>query len=339
MVRLIRLALAALLAASELPAQSPAPPPGPRTGSPFPAFRLPDQNGKMRDRKSLEGPHGLLLVFFQSADWCPYCKNQLAEMQANLDAARQAGIGLAAVSYDSPAVLRQFAARRSITFPLLSDHASALIRAASLEMPGPPKGSPFAGAAYPAAVLINERGIVQAKYIHGDLRERDSAAAVLMQRFGIGGGPPSTVTGKRIEARLTSSDTQVSPGERILLEVSFDLRPGLHVYAPGVHDYIPIDWSLRPPVGWTAAPVVFPPSETLRLEAIQETVPAYRGHVVLRRDVTVSPDASPGPVILSGALRYQACDDTMCYIPETLPLEWKLTVLSLDKTRAAGQNK
>ncbi len=337
MARPIRSPLPLLLASAALWAQQPAPPAGPTVGAPFPAFRLPDQTGKMRDLNSIEGSHGVLLVFFQSADWCPYCKNQLAEMESSLEAARSAGINLAAISYDSPAILRQFAARRSITFPLLADRASSVIRAASMLMSGPPPSSPFAGTAYPGAVLIDEHGMVRAKYLHGDLRERDSAAALLMRQFGIDtGGAASTVSGKRIDVKLSASGSTVSPGERILLAVTFDLRPGLHVYAPGVHDYLPIDWTLRPPVGWKAAAVTFPPAETLRLEVIQETVPAYRGHVRLTREVTVPPDTAPGPVILSGTLRYQACDDTMCYIPETLPLVWNLRVLPLDKTRTAN---
>jgi hypothetical protein len=34
-----------------------------------PDFRLKDQNDRERDRRSLAGPNGLVLVFFRSADW------------------------------------------------------------------------------------------------------------------------------------------------------------------------------------------------------------------------------------------------------------------------------
>ena len=34
-----------------------------------PEIRLKDQNGRERDRGSLTGPNGLVLVFFRSADW------------------------------------------------------------------------------------------------------------------------------------------------------------------------------------------------------------------------------------------------------------------------------
>jgi hypothetical protein len=44
-------------------------PRGPAIGERLPAFELADQAGTLRDFESLRGPRGLVLVFFQSADW------------------------------------------------------------------------------------------------------------------------------------------------------------------------------------------------------------------------------------------------------------------------------
>jgi hypothetical protein len=38
-------------------------------GAVAPEFKLKDQSGRERDFASLTGPHGLVLVFFRSADW------------------------------------------------------------------------------------------------------------------------------------------------------------------------------------------------------------------------------------------------------------------------------
>jgi len=43
--------------------------PGPKPGTKFPAFELPDQNGLPQTLESLRGPKGLMLVFHRSADW------------------------------------------------------------------------------------------------------------------------------------------------------------------------------------------------------------------------------------------------------------------------------
>lgn len=42
---------------------------GVAAGTAAPEIGLKDQNGRDRDRRSLTGPNGLVLVFFRSADW------------------------------------------------------------------------------------------------------------------------------------------------------------------------------------------------------------------------------------------------------------------------------
>ena len=42
---------------------------GPAVGDPLPPFESADQEGRLRNFESLKGPRGLVLVFFQSADW------------------------------------------------------------------------------------------------------------------------------------------------------------------------------------------------------------------------------------------------------------------------------
>lgn len=49
--------------------EGPFTPRGPAVGERLPAFELADQAGVLRSFDSLRGPRGLVLVFFQSADW------------------------------------------------------------------------------------------------------------------------------------------------------------------------------------------------------------------------------------------------------------------------------
>ena len=50
------------------------------------------------------------------------------ELQDRLTELTEAGVGVAAISYDSEKTLAVFAERRGITFPLLSDDESAVIK-------------------------------------------------------------------------------------------------------------------------------------------------------------------------------------------------------------------
>src|SRR5260221_1115100 len=65
---------------------------GPQVGQMLPDFGLPDQSGHERTFRSIVGPNGAVVVFFRSADWCPYCKTQLVELQGRLREDQKAGI-------------------------------------------------------------------------------------------------------------------------------------------------------------------------------------------------------------------------------------------------------
>ena len=100
---------------------------GPQVGAKVPDFNLADQQGKKRTLQSVMGPNGAMIVFYRSADWCPYCKTQLLELQSQYDSLRKDGLGLVGISYDSQDILAAFSRQHGITFPLLSDVGSETI--------------------------------------------------------------------------------------------------------------------------------------------------------------------------------------------------------------------
>lgn len=63
------LATVALLSTASVTAQTQGPAAGLAVGSRAPAFEATDQSGKPRNFEDLAGKHGLLLLFFRSADW------------------------------------------------------------------------------------------------------------------------------------------------------------------------------------------------------------------------------------------------------------------------------
>jgi hypothetical protein len=176
----------------------------------------------------------------------------------------------------------------------------------------------------PGWYMLDPRGIVIAKYPADHDGRVLSPAAVLVHKFGWTPPAPATeVEGKQITAKVTASDASVAPGQRVALILDLDLNPGMHVYAPGVQGYIPIDWKMQDSPAAIAEPAVFPHAEKLFLKAIAERVPAYRNRFRLIRDITVgpAPDGSK-EFTAAGSLRYQACDDRLCYIPQELHLAW-----------------
>ncbi len=256
------------------------------------------------------------------------------ELQQNLAQIRSQGLGVAAISYDAPATLKDFANRRNITYPLLSDSESRIIKAFGILNEEVPAGTPFAGIPYPGTYIVDPQGRVIAKYFEDDYTQRYMTSEILVRQFGAAAGASHTVVeGKQLTVSTSASASTVRPGQRIALTVDIELKPKMHVYAPGVEGYIPIDWTLADTTTVKAHAAEYPKSKMLRLEAINETVPVYEGRFRLIRDVTIG-KAPPGTLNVESVLKYQACDDRICYIPQTMPLKWTVQVEAHDRDRA-----
>ena len=265
------------------------------------------------------------------------------ELQSNLEKIRARGLGVVAISYDSVAVLKNFAERRGITFPMLSDPESKIIRDFGILNEQAQQGTMQYGIPHPGTYLVDRAGRVTEKYFEDDYTQRYTSADILVNRFGESTGAAHTFAeGKHLRVLTSASNGRVRSGQRISLVLDMQLGPRLHVYAPGVKsDYIPIEWSMKESPAVTVHAATYPSSKMLRLKAIKETVPVYQGTFRLVRDVTVARDTTLKPLLdaegkltIEGALKYQACDDKLCYPPETVPVRWSLQVEGHDRERA-----
>lgn len=132
---------------------------------------------------------------------------------------------------------------------------------------------------------------------------------------------------RHLKLTAGASEHRVQAGSRVSLTLEIELRPRMHVYAPDVEGgYIPIDWTMVESPAWVAGAVAYPPSKRLHLAAINETVPVYEGSFRLVRELTLDKSLKRGELTVEGSFRYQACDDSVCYRPETIPLRWTFLI-------------
>jgi DsbC/DsbD-like thiol-disulfide interchange protein len=101
-------------------------------------------------------------------------------------------------------------------------------------------------------------------------------------------------------------------------------KPKIHVYAPGQEGYIAITVTLDADQGVTAAKAKYPAGEKYVMPALNETQIVYAKPFRITQDVTIA--GAAGEKTIKGTVRYQACDDTICYIPKTVPVEWTVSV-------------
>lgn len=262
-------------------------------------------------------------------------------MEQNREKIAAQGLGLAAISYDSSGVLKAFADRQHIRFDLLSDPESKVIRSYGILNESVDKNSATFGIPHPGTYVLDARGVVTAKYFEDDYRVRDTAASILLRELGLTPARHETIEAKHVKLSISGAENAVRPGQRVTLAVDAGLPERTHVYAPGVSGYIPIALRLESSAGFQADPVVFPPAKTMRLEAIHETALVYERQFRLLETVTLGSAQQIEPLLdanrdltIKGELRYQACDDRECFVPETVPLKWTIRVLPFDRTRA-----
>jgi DsbC/DsbD-like thiol-disulfide interchange protein len=141
--------------------------------------------------------------------------------------------------------------------------------------------------------------------------------------------PSLSFRGQRpLHAAVTAGPANlgVIPGTKMMLFIDVTPNPNIHVYAPGAKDYIPITVKLDPQTNVKFGKLAYPKSELVTL--LDEKVPVFQKPFRLTQEVTVLGAGlkSGDTVPVHGTVEWQACDDRVCYPPESAPITWSLTV-------------
>ena len=243
------------------------------------------------------------------------------------------GFGVAAISYDSRAVLQDFGNRMKIDFPLLSDEGSRVIRSFGILNTTVTPGDLDDGVPYPGIFVIDASGKITAKYFEEKYQERLTPATILSKQFAVLSGPAIEKQTEQLKVTAQLSQDSVRPGNRVSLVAEIEMPPKMHIYAPGVQGYRAVALVIEPSPDIIVHDAKYPKARTLNLKAIRERVPVYEGRVRIERDFTVSPGIKGAAVDLKASLEYQACDDRICYVPAKLPLTFSLPVEALERQR------
>jgi peroxiredoxin len=161
---------------------------GPAVGTTAPDIGTrPDQAGKPHQLPDLMGRNGLVLFFFRSADWCPYCQAQLIDINSGVAEIEKRGYHLAGLSYDSPEILQAFTVKRHLTYTLLSDPKSEIIDRYNLRDPQYPAGSRAYGVPRPIIFILDPQGVIKAKLYEESYKNRPPVSAIVSKLDELGG--------------------------------------------------------------------------------------------------------------------------------------------------------
>jgi DsbC/DsbD-like thiol-disulfide interchange protein len=145
---------------------------------------------------------------------------------------------------------------------------------------------------------------------------------------------------KHLKFTVSVAPRVVSAGDRITLAVDVSPKARMHVYAPG-SKYRPITITIEPQRALTIEETTYPRSESYYFKPLNETQPVYRAPFRLQVAMTIgriepSSTGADSTITIAGALDYQACDDRVCYLPESIPLRWTMKVNARHVAGAEG---
>lgn len=153
---------------------------GPKPGTALPQpFVVADESGAPQNFQTLRGEKGLVLVFYRSAKWCPFCQAQLIDLKTVVEALKTRGYAMAALSYDAPEVLAEFQAKHALGYRLVSDRESKVIDAFGLRDPAYKEGTMPYGVPRPAIFIIDAQGVIKASLAEEGYKTRPPSATVL----------------------------------------------------------------------------------------------------------------------------------------------------------------
>ena len=251
-----------------------------------------------------------------------------------MDAYRAAGVRLYALSYDEHDALADYAEAHGTTFTLLSDPDSEVITSFGiLNTLIPPDDHPWYGLPFPGSYVIDADGIVVAKFFEHNFAIRPGPeqllAAALGQEFEVP-APADDDAADRVSVDVAIEGDRLPMGVTRQIVATFRVPEGQHLYSEPVPDgLVAAAIELDDNDGILSYEPVMPPTSPHTLSGSGDTLAVYEGDVVLRLPVAqnarnMQKDDDGRFVTISGQVRWQACDDVECFLPESMPFSFRV---------------
>jgi hypothetical protein len=239
-------------------------------------------------------------------------------------------VNAAQISYDSQEVLLRFAKAYKITYPLLSDKGSAVIRKFGILNTNVPSDVMFYGIPFPGDYLINPDGTVREKLFLDDYQERPTASQVVLNDYNTATDDNGvTVTADDVAAKITLSNARAFSGNQIGVAIDFTVAPGWHIYGqPLPEGYTPTSVKFDDELV-SSQSLAMPKPTPVKFEVLNETLPVYQDSFRATGKILLKQKLPPGDHKLVGTLEFQECNDSLCKMPRTARFEIPIKVEAL----------
>ena len=141
-----------------------------------------------------------------------------------------------------------------------------------------------------------------------------------------------------VHAQLKALNAEVTPGVpegqtfraggKGTVTLRVKLPETVHVQSdkPLDKSLIPTALTIEPPPGLRVVKIVYPAATKLKQEGQTEPLAVFGHDFTITVHLVVTKEAAAGELSVPGQLRYQACDEFMCYPPKRVVTKWALRI-------------
>jgi thiol:disulfide interchange protein len=146
-------------------------------------------------------------------------------------------------------------------------------------------------------------------------------------------GPPAATV-----APLVENDQGVHAGTTIRAALQVSLPEGLHVQSNHPRDptLIPTVLSINAPVGVSPVELVFPAPIDLKQAGVDQPLAVFEREFAIGVRLNLAKTIRTGALVVPARLRYQACNDTTCFPPRYVDVQWNFRVVAAGVKAAAA---
>jgi hypothetical protein len=142
--------------------------------------------------------------------------------------------------------------------------------------------------------------------------------------------PPLAAQSGRPRAEVTPvvDTTPVNAGAPATLTLNVRLPKDIHVQSNKPRDplLIPTSLAIEAPAGISVESIEYPKASDLAQPGRKEPLAVFGSEFAITAKVSLAAGVPAGDLKVPGTLRYQACNDTVCFPPTRATTEWILSV-------------
>jgi thiol:disulfide interchange protein len=130
----------------------------------------------------------------------------------------------------------------------------------------------------------------------------------------------------------------VRPGSAARAALKVTLAEGFHVQSNQPRDptLIATVLGVEPPAGLKPLEVVFPKAVDFQQQGISQPLAVFEREFLIGARFQIDPRQPPGDLVIPARMRYQACDDKVCFRPMTAEVSWTIRVVPKSEPAPAG---